>query len=351
MARIIGRFNMGRFNMGLFDSNFGILGASQAKPRQSTINAKWVGDKLVDVNGKVIMQAPSIGEAAQSINSFMPITGDIQSGLLAASDVKKGDYGSAALNGLGLLPFIPSMAGIVSPKIAKMIDMPVSLPNSDDFLSAVKGTKGAEITPDGLKMNLIRFQKPEQELEQSVRNGVFYLPEGNANIKHYKNKGTLATGNPYGGNQEISGETLYKNPLFVKGATGGKAPEEAYKQLMGKDKFLEMTKEVIRASSAPRHMKEEVVYRFLEDYAPELADNTWHIVQNSNQGNQLRYALQEAVIGNTARQKGYDGILGYSKGKGDKGNFLSEAFDLRESHYPSPDGTSYLNDYFKNLLK
>ena len=245
----------------------------------------------------------------------------------------------------------PLMAGIVSPSIAKRIDIPINLPKTEDFTSAVSGTKGAEITPDGLKMNLVRYQKPEQELEQSVRNGVFYLPEGNPNLKHYKNKGTLSTGNPYGGNQQIAGETLYKNPLFVKGATGGKAPEEAYKQLYGKDVFDKMTNDARNAASAPRHMKEEVAYQFLNDYAPELADNAWHIVQNSNQGNQLRYALQEAVIGNAARQKGHDAILGFSKGRGDKGNFLSEAFDLRESHYPSPDGTSYLNDYFENLLK
>lgn len=239
----------------------------------------------------------------------------------------------------------PIMAGIVSPQIAKRIDMPVSLPNTDDFLSAVNGTKGAEITPDGLKMNLVRFQKPEQELEQSVRNGVFYLPEGSANTKHY------STGkNGYGGTDKIQGETLYKNPLFVKGATGGKAPEEAYKQLYGKDAFNAMQSDLMSVISNRRD-KYEAAYNFLNKHAPEMADDAWHIVDKSKERNQLRYALQEAVIGNSARQQGYDGILGYSKGRGDKGNFLSEAFDLRESHYPSPDGTSYLNDYFEGLLK
>jgi len=323
--------------------------ANPPKKKQA-IDARWQDGILSDYSGNTVLEAPGILDAALQINQFMPVTGDIQAGILAGQDLQQGNYGSAALNGLGLLPFIPAMGGIVTPKVAKMIDMPVSLPNTDEFISAVKGTKGAEITPDGLKMNIVRFQKPEQELEQSVRNGVFYLPEGNPNVKHYKNKGTLATGNPYGGNQQVSGETLYKNPLFVKGATGGKAPEEAYKQLFGNDTFNKMTEAARHAASAPRHMKEEVAYQFLEEYAPELSDNAWHIVQNSNQGNQLRYALQEAVIGNSARLKGYDGILGYSKGRGDKGNFLSEAFDLRESHYPSPDGTSYLNDYFENLI-
>lgn len=238
----------------------------------------------------------------------------------------------------------PVMAAIVSPQVAKRINMPVTLPNTDDFINAVKGTNGAEITPDGLKMNLVRFQKPEQELEQSVRNGVFYLPEGSAQSKYY------STGkNGYGGVDKIQGETLYKNPLFVKGATGGKAPEEAYKQLHGKDAFNQMQSDLMGVISNRRD-KYEAAYNFLDKYAPEISDNAWHIVDNSKEGNQLRYALQEAAIGNSARQKGYDAILGYSKGRGDKGNFLSEAFDLRESHYPSPSGESYLNDHFQGLL-
>ena len=89
---------------------------------------------------------------------------------------------------------------------------------------------------------------------------------------------------------------------------------------------------------------------FLEKHAPEIADNAWNIVENSKQGNQLRYALQEAVIANEARKAGHDAILGYSKGRGDKGNFLSEVFDLRESHYPSPSGEFYMNPEFEGLL-
>ena len=54
-----------------------------------------------------------IKDIALLANSFAPVTGDIQSGLLSAQDLKQGNYGSAALNGLGLLPFIPSMGGVV----------------------------------------------------------------------------------------------------------------------------------------------------------------------------------------------------------------------------------------------
>jgi hypothetical protein len=60
------------------------------------------------------------------VNSFLPVTGDVQSGILAAQDVKKGNYGSAALNSLGLLPFIPSLGAITafqgSPKLFDKFD-------------------------------------------------------------------------------------------------------------------------------------------------------------------------------------------------------------------------------------
>lgn len=47
------------------------------------------------------------------VNQYLPVTGDIQSGILAAQDLNEGAYGSAALNALGLLPFVPAMGGVV----------------------------------------------------------------------------------------------------------------------------------------------------------------------------------------------------------------------------------------------
>lgn len=293
---------------------------------------------------------PQTQEAMNLVAGFIPGAGDVQSGLMAAQDVKNKKYAQALLDSVGLLPFIPAMGGIISKDIAKNINIPITLPKTPEFHAAVEGTTGANITPEGLSMALQRYQKPEQELEQSVRTGVFYLPEGSAQSKYYKGSG--AAGGAYGGKQAITGETLYKNPLFVKGATGGKAPEEAYKQLVGKDKFNEMQSDlqsVINSNIYNKRLTPENAYQFLEKHAPEIADDAWHIVQNSKEGNQLRYALQEAVVANEARNAGHDVILGHSKGK--NGPYISEAFDLRESHYPSPSGEFYMHPMFDDLIK
>lgn len=93
----------------------GLLNPYQATPpqRAKKINAKWNGNTLTDAQGNTVMQAPGLLDAAEQINQFLPVTGDIQAGLLAANDVKQGNYGSAALNSLGLLPFVPALGGVV----------------------------------------------------------------------------------------------------------------------------------------------------------------------------------------------------------------------------------------------
>ena len=286
---------------------------------------------LMDENGNIIQDESKMNQ--EGMNFALNFMGGGSSAPLANKQA------ASQLSGKGTL-------GIVPIQTAKKIDIPITLPKTPEFNAAVEGTTGANITPEGLSMSLQRFQKPEQELEQSVRTGVFYLPEGAAQTKYYKGS------NSYGGKQAISGETLYKNPLFVKGATGGKAPEEAYKQLVGKDKFNEMQSDlqsVINANIYKPRTTSEEAYMFLEKHAPEIADDAWHIVENSKEGNQLRYALQEAVAANEARNAGHDVILGHSKGK--NGPYLSEAFDLRESHYPSPSGEFYMHPQFEDLIK
>jgi len=242
------------------------------------------------------------------------------------------------------------LQNIVPISTARDIKMPVTLPTDDVFKKAVENTPGASITDEGLVMNVMRKQKPQQAETESVRGGVFYLPEGSTSMKHYG--GTTG----YGGTEKISGETLYKNPLFVKGATGGKAPEVAYDQLVGKGAYQEMRNDALRVRhpeliSDKRYNLADAITpeEFLSKYAPDLEGYGDYIFYNSREGNQLAYALQEAAVAQKARDAGYDAVLGYSKKRtGDP--VLSEVFDVREAIYPSTSGDYRLMDKFEGLL-
>jgi hypothetical protein len=248
----------------------------------------------------------------------------------------------------GELGFAP--AGIVSPVVAKAINMPVSLPTDEVFQKAVANTPNAQITDEGLLLNVMRKQKPQQSMTESVRGGVFYLPEGASQIKYYG--GADST---YGGTEKIVGETLYKNPLFVKGATGGKAPETAYDQLVGKGAYQEMRNDALRVRhpdliSDKRYNLSDAITpeQFLAKYAPDLEGYGDYIFSNSRQGNQLSYALQEAAVAQKVRDAGYDSVIGHSKKKGEP--TISEIFDVRESHYPNAYGDFQLMPKFEGLL-
>jgi len=271
----------------------------------------------------------------------------------AAPAVAAGTKAVAPKAGMALENYMSQqglLQNIVPVSTARDIKMPVSLPTDDVFKKAVENTPGASITDEGLVMNVMRKQKPQQAETESVRGGVFYLPEGSTSMKYY------GGGNAYGGTEKISGETLYKNPLFVKGATGGKAPEAAYDQLMGKGAYEEMRKDALAVRhpdliSDKRYNLSDAITpeQFLEKYAPDLKGMGDYIFYNSREGNQLAYALQEAAVAQKVRDAGYDAVLGYSKKRtGDP--VLSEVFDVREAIYPSTSGDYRLMEKFEGLL-
>lgn len=213
-----------------------------------------------------------------------------------------------------------------------------SLPKDALFLDAVKNTEGAEITKEGLKLKALRFQTPEQAGSQSVRTGVFYLPsEKSAGASHYKGK------MGYGGSEKMTGDIVVQKPMFVKGATGGKAPEIAFDTIKGKGAYQKMRSEVLNSYgyNARSYEKEEAVQALLEKYngldSGDAYDLAYNIVENSKGGNTLPYAIQENIVAHTVRDAGYDSILGYSVSR-EKKPILSELFDLREISYPEGSG-------------
>lgn len=54
-------------------------------------------------------------DAMLGVTGVLPVVGDVQSGAMAAKDIKQGNYGSGALNALGALPLIPALGGVLAP--------------------------------------------------------------------------------------------------------------------------------------------------------------------------------------------------------------------------------------------
>lgn len=236
--------------------------------------------------------------------------------------------------------------GIVPVDVGKRLNVTKALPESDNFAAAVRNTPGARIEDGSLVMPVTRNQRPEQALDDSVRGGVFYLPQGSKDAKFYSGKNENFA---YGGTETIAGETAVNNPLFVKGATGGKAPEAAYDQLMGKGAYQAMRNDALHYT--PYYFKPDekanAVRTFLQKYAPEMEDLAEHILANSTKGNQLAYALQEAAVASAARRAGHDAVLGYSVSRKTKEPVISELYDVRESHYPNAFGDYQMWPQFK----
>jgi hypothetical protein len=248
-----------------------------------------------------------------------------------------GSPSAAALAYSLLRPFEggPGQA-VVSPIRAGELNTIRAKEFSPDLMEAVQNTPGAQIVPEGLRMRVMRSQQPEQALQDSVRGGVMYLPEGAKQAKYYTGK------IGYGGSEKIAGETLIANPLVVKGATGGKAPEMAFDSLLGKGSYQAMRDEALKALggyNAAKADKVELAEQFLEKYAPELRGNGAYIVEQSTQGNTLPYALQEAAVAHAVRDAGHDAVVGYSESRKGLGKFISEIFDVREKNYPDKFGT------------
>ena len=225
---------------------------------------------------------------------------------------------------------------------SKKIDTPINISKNPEFLEAVKNTPGAKITDEGLIVDVSRFQKQIQEGEQSLRTGVFYLPQKDSPQRSYYTRPS----NQYGGKQKIEGQTLLKNPLVVKAATGGRGPQIAYDEVLGKGAYEKMRSDVLKRATGGWNKRATIddIENVLSDFGgdPNLAHE---IKEYSREGNLLAYAIQENIVANTVRDFGHDSILSYYKRKGEW--VLSELFDLREDAYPTAEGDFSIHPDFR----
>lgn len=200
----------------------------------------------------------------------------------------------------------------------------VCLPTCPTFSEAVQHTPKAQLTAEGLTLELIRYQKPSQAGQVSIRTGVFYLTDGDKNTRMYTKSDWL-----FGGQQRVVKQTLIRRPLFVKGAVGGNVGVGAYKLLKGAKAYKEMEREAKFTECHAEHHAERV-RQFLEKYGdPRLADAL------REYGKPLVWvALVEHAIAHAVRDAGYDAVVGHSIKKDQP--YISEIYCVLETNYPVP---------------
>jgi hypothetical protein len=210
------------------------------------------------------------------------------------------------------------------------------------FMNAIENTPGASIMPDGrIRLEVSRYQKPEQGGMVSIRTGVFYLPELKSPYQRYYKNQIM-----YGGSNYIKGTIIVKRPYIIQSSGGGIGPERAFKELYGKNKYNELDNDIIKTILS-RDEDEDIIW-ILEKWGGDV-DLYYDIIKYSNIGNRLRTALQEHIIAHKLRERGYDSVISYSKHKGEF--HLSEVFDLRQREYPNESGFRIQEGYMITTYK
>jgi hypothetical protein len=299
-------------------------------------------DEYQAVKSQLLKQYTDAGETPEIADNYATLQANVYSNLARETGLKASELMGLYRPVMKVGDAAQGSLKQVTPEQAKETNVPVEMPTQEEFANAVANTPGAKVTEDGLSIDLVRYQKPEQEGAQAIRTGVFYLPKGSAAEKFYR-KGKVG----YGGVEKFEGETLIRRPLFVKGATGGKAPQVAYDTLNGKKAYENMRTDVLSEVTGwgkTREQKISGIKEVLSKYGadPQLA---YEIVANSTEGNTLAYAVQENIVAHAVRNAGYDAVVGYSKGK-DGSHFISEVFDTREQTYPAHGMDSEIHDAY-----
>ena len=117
----------------------------EVKEEPSVFGRKGKQAKIVEGNPyntegpPITNNGPSLTDAALFINSFMPITGDIQSAAEAYQAYKDKDYVGASLGAVGMLPLVPNITKYV--KGARQL--PSELTKEDAIKTAIEEYKNA----------------------------------------------------------------------------------------------------------------------------------------------------------------------------------------------------------------
>lgn len=321
--------------------------------------------------------APGIGRAVlRAVQAAVdPIEGGLQAtgaaarlgaaGIEAARNLRAdevpsilSDYGRAAMGQA------PSPGQIVSPEVAReMTHIPVRKDYPARFVNDVLNDpqSGVRYTPEGLALDLERWQKPTQPGQEAARGGVFYRRK-DANltdVESYKTGTDDLTKAPVGGTQEITGPTILRNPLVLRDSTvaaafrgyiGNIGPIDASSVTWESSK----TANIVVNRTLPRSERVAAARDFLTRFEGNPASAESIVDHYAHKSFEVDTALQENVMAERARKEGYDSIVTYypaTFSKNGAQNVVTEIMDLREEAFPAPDGTAFIRPDMLRSLK
>lgn len=120
---------------------------------------------------KVIPASPVNVRGLLDAATMLPVAGDAISGGLAVSDYLKGDYGSAAMNALGVLPFIGG-AGMIKGPMGRIAETSADSNLLADMLERAGNKAGYTVIKEGSNVSpskYVTFKKANDDIGESVR--------------------------------------------------------------------------------------------------------------------------------------------------------------------------------------
>lgn len=120
-------------------------------------------------NQSDVEQRPSI---AKGLLSFIPGPGDAIAAHDAYQDARKGDYLGAALNGVGLLPFIPAIGGMIKTPVGRIPETASETRSLADMLQRAGERAGYQVSRSDSAISpsrYVTFQRAGDDIGDSIR--------------------------------------------------------------------------------------------------------------------------------------------------------------------------------------
>jgi hypothetical protein len=179
-----------------FSSYYGIGSLGFQEGGEVPVNFVGTGefpgtDPSVGYRTGPVSQDKDLPLAAELLVDFTPVVGDVKAGIEAADYFNKGEYGNAALAGVGVLPFVPPLVGMAKKVKGLTVDSLKRKPtlqapensNAFEVLNITEESKEAWKNANRLPNK----NKPPEANRQALIEQVKLLEEGKSTTNKFRN--------------------------------------------------------------------------------------------------------------------------------------------------------------------